>query len=198
MNRFEYLPLQAGTFLPHPPGVPMQPYGVPMPPQQKFEPIGDGILAYRNAQCGLDAYESCDEETWVNCQVASARISFYGFAFVVIVVMLLMFFSAAGFKKVLVLLIGIGLLVIAKYGSQAWVASNARIEYKRVNNEIIGLERRGLSRENAILAVRKEKESKDRNDAIRGGPKPGMGVGVGFGVGAAIGNAFGQRVSKLF
>ena len=137
---------------------------------QACEAIGDGLLeSMFNPNCGLDIYETCDENTWVKCKLASSRLGFYIFAVILVIVMLIIFFVTDTIGKVIVVLVGVGLFLLARYGSSTWIEKTARVEYQRIEKELEGMMRRGnLSRRDAMMQLRDEKLRREQSAAIRG------------------------------
>jgi hypothetical protein len=193
--------LQVGVQNPVPSAPPLEEPVVQTPPQvpqstaqeksavaaQACDAIGDGLLeSMFNPNCGLDIYETCDEKTWVDCKLASRRLGFYIFAFIMVVVILIIFFASGPFGKFIAVLLAIGLFLIGKYGS-AWTEKTARVEYQRIEKEIQGMMNRGnMNRKEAMNALREEKLSRERTDAIRSQKGAPAQTGVAAGIAAGI------------
>jgi hypothetical protein len=179
------------------PSVPTPSVPIPSvpPPQTHCESIGDSILeSMFNPNCGLDVYETCDETTWVRCKLASSRLGFYVFAFILVIVMLIVFFATDGFGKIAVVVIGAGLFAAAYYGSTSWIEKTARVEYQRTEKEIEGMMRRGnIDRSEAVKQLRKEKLSRERNAAIRGPGSQPAEAGLVAGLTSGLINALNKR-----
>lgn len=158
-----------------------------LPSARECEAIGDGLLeSMFNPNCGLDIYETCDENTWVDCRVASSRLGFYVFAAIVVIVLLIIFFATDGVGKFIVILVAVGLFLLSRFGT-SWIEKSARTEYQRMNKEIEGIMRSGdFSRKEALLQLRDEKLRRETNAAMRshrGAPaETGLAAGIATGL----------------
>lgn len=138
--------------------------------KSQCEPIGDGLFeSMFNPNCGLDIYETCDENTWVQCKLASSRLGLYIFAIVLVIVMVIIFFVTDLTGKIIVVAVGVGLWYLARYASTTWIEKTARVEYQRIEKEVEGMMRRGeLTRKEAVNSLRDEKLRREHTSAIRG------------------------------
>jgi hypothetical protein len=121
-----------------------------------------------NPNCGLDIYETCDEDTWVKCKLASSRLGFYIFAIIFVITMVIIFFVTDGVGKVITVAVGVGMFLLVKYGSSTWIEKTSRVEYQRVENEIGGMMKRGqLTRREAMIQLRDEKMRREMTSRMR-------------------------------
>jgi hypothetical protein len=143
-----------------------------------------------NPSCGLDVYETCDENTWVQCKLASARLGRYVFGLILVIVMIIIFFATDSLGKIIVVAVGLGLFLLMRFGADAWISSTARVEYQRAEREIEGMRNRGdMTRKEAMKELRAEKLSREHTSAIRDQNRatPAATGLAGFTVGVATG-----------
>lgn len=121
-------------------------------------------------RCGHDIEETADKNTWVQCGVANDfRAAKIMTAVMVLIVLLMVYFSTTGMPQYIAAGISAGLILLTSF---AWY--NAYIsEWKhgfawdRFEYEIGGLQRNGMSRQEAIAAYRMEREkAADRATAM--------------------------------
>ncbi len=160
---------------------------------KQCEPIGDGILeSMFNPNCGLDIYETCDENTWVKCKLASHRLQVRIFSIIVVIVLIIVFFAVGPLGKVVTVLVGVGIVLLGLFGS-AFIESRARVEYQRLGKELEGMEKRGISKSEALLLARDERLRRETNDAVssRSNSQPlqaGVAAGITSGLIAGLFN----------
>lgn len=153
------------------------------------EPVGDRLLESRlNPNCGLDIYETCNEDTWVKCKIAENRLSRYVISAVIVLIMILVFIFGTTGVKLIVGIVG-ALMLGAVYASQVWVGASARVEYQRFERELKGLEARGVDRKTAMKMHQEEVLSREKTSALRSQSpnssfvNTAIGVGMGYGLG---------------
>lgn len=129
--------------------------------------VGDSLTeTWFNPNCGLDIYETCDENAWVKCKTSGAKLGFYTMTpIIIIIVMLIIFFADGAGTKIIAVLIGAALIIGMGFGAFYWAERMSRVEYKRYENEVESYMKNGMNKETAIKLVRDEYEKRKRDAA---------------------------------
>jgi hypothetical protein len=113
-------------------------------------------------KCGVDIYETPDEQTWVDCEVKQARIRAVFAVPILIIIILLLIFFGNGLMKwggIAVCVFAIAGILFSAY---FFVERTSRIEHRRIQNKLKSYMKDGMSRSKAIRELKEWELTSDR------------------------------------
>jgi hypothetical protein len=119
-------------------------------------------------ECGVDIYEEPNEDVWVSCSTAQAKLGMMvGIPIIIIVIILCLWFGST-YVQVGAAIIG-PIIIVLSILMWYWTPIASRNEFQRAQKEIKSRVDAGMSKATAIQEIQKERLKREEISANRRG-----------------------------